>query len=239
VVLIDSDVAAPRTGTQRLTLIARIALAGLWLVWAAVAWWSAPRPATFEQLDSDLTAGRVVSYNRGAGWGYQRLWAAPAKVRSDTPEVMLTWATTNGRTFFATPDFRVGMVYGPTSEMEKLVDRLEREGIGRGVEGPVTDVASALGVLMIVAALAVLIGGPPPVRGTRWFWFWVGQLPMGLGYLAWLALERPWAAPAQENVRRRNGWLGLGLMLVGGLVLNVLTVAASRLVGEWLIPVLI
>ena len=87
--------------------------------------------------------------------------------------------------------------------------------------------------LLTLLALAVLVCGPVTVHGTKWAWFWfAGLLPCGLGVLAFLAIERPWSAKANElyagqrasgpgaRPRRRSGLVGLGWGLLGVIVAN-------------------
>lgn len=47
----------------------------LWVLWASLAWWVEPRESAEAQLDRDLAAGRVVTYERASGWRYARLAA--------------------------------------------------------------------------------------------------------------------------------------------------------------------
>ena len=38
----------------------RLGLAALWVLWAATAWWTAPREAATERMRADFDSGRVV-----------------------------------------------------------------------------------------------------------------------------------------------------------------------------------
>jgi hypothetical protein len=40
-----------------------------------------------------------------------------------------------------------------------------------------------------------LLRAPQPRRATRWGWFWVFSIPLGLGILWWLLDEHPWSLP--------------------------------------------
>ncbi|MFY1622005.1 hypothetical protein ACN261_21590 [Micromonospora sp. WMMD723] len=49
-------------------------------------------------------------------------------------------------------------------------------------------VLGGTGVLLAAVALVVVVTGPTPVLGTRWYWFWLIFLgPYGLGLLLWTA----------------------------------------------------
>jgi hypothetical protein len=97
------------------------------------------------------------------------------------------------------------------------------------------------GVIALLS-LAILIQGPAPGLGTRWFWFFLGGLPYGLGVLLWLRAERPWTEPEPPapdkktgQPKRYSGLTGLGLMILGGMVVSIL-VALLRSLPEWLVP---
>lgn len=243
--LVDSDVAEPRVGLRPITVV-RAALVVVWLVWAALAWWSLPRPATLQQLEGDLAAGRIVSYTRADTWEYPQVWAWPTRIQFGSQGGLLIWITSDARTRYATPDFVHGpdevplsiggTVLGEHNETTLLARRLDVAGIPQGATSPVGQATMVVAFLLLVVGLGVLIGGPDPARGTRWFWFWIGQLPLGLGYLAWLALERPWAAPG-PGATRRSGWLGFGLLIAGGIVISILLYVARDLLGSFMVPI--
>ncbi|WP_433280292.1 hypothetical protein [Micromonospora sp. CA-244673] len=86
-----------------------------------------------------------------------------------------------------------------------------------------------------VGWLLMLVAGPPPVAGTRWFWLWIGLLPFGLGVLAWLHLER-WRGDVPAARPRRSGWAGLGGLLLGGILLSVAVTALAALFGGYVVP---
>lgn len=96
--------------------------------------------------------------------------------------------------------------------------------------------------------LLVVVMGPRPGRGTRWFWFWLIGLPFGLGLLALAVFEvlrpprlvlvsdspglgalsgepDPTASdddPASAHPvapRRYSGWTGFGLSILGGILI--------------------
>ena len=67
-----------------------------------------------------------------------------------------------------------------------------------GVVGATSAWVLGGGAALAVLILAVLVAGPAPVRGTRWFWFWLIYAgPYGLGMVFWLLRDRPWSTTTQ------------------------------------------
>ena len=225
------------------TIMVRAILALAWLVWAVLAWWSAPRLADSARLDADLNAGRIPSYATADSWVWPNFWGAPPTTRNfgSGDERILAWTISNGQAFYiivSGPHFDFS--YPSTTLRSPMDDLLKKLGNAKVPYGSWTGPGSAtapLAALLALIGLGVVIGGPDPVRGTRWFWFWFGQIPFGLGFVAWLAWERPWASPPPTPVeKRRSGWLGLGYMIVIGMLAAILVTAARRVLGPWAIP---
>lgn len=243
-VLIDAEVTEPRV-SPRLIVVTRAALAVLWLVWAAMAWWSLPRAATLQQLEHDFAAGRIASFTRADSWEYPRVWAWPIRIQFGAEDGMLIWNTSDGRTRYATPDFTrdpnelatstSGRIIGEDNETTRWARRLDLAGIPRGVTSPAGQATQVVAFLLLLAGVGILIGGPAPVRGTRWFWFWIGQVPLGLGYLAWLASERPWTEPKPRE-KRQTGWFGFALLVVASIVISIVAYQVNKLLGQGTIP---
>lgn len=217
--------------------IVRVVLALIWLVWAVLTWWSSPRQVDSAQFEADFGAGRITSFATADSWQRPGLWAAPTNLRHNGQGAMLIWKTSSGQTFYLQPQMSTSSDPWPRpGTPADLVERLERADVPRGGQGVLNDITAALGLLMIVLGLGILLGAANPARGTRWFWFWVGQLPFGLGYLGWLAWERPWSEPKTPIEKRNSGWVGLGCLLLGVLVLSILLSVAQRVLGTYLIP---
>lgn len=78
-----------------------------------------------------------------------------------------------------------------------IEDTLARTPVDRGL--PLSGWTDPWGILMFLGWLLVILAlltGPQPRRATKWAWFWLLGLPLGLGFLALLAMEAPWSARA-------------------------------------------
>ncbi|MBT9256772.1 hypothetical protein [Phycicoccus mangrovi] len=94
-----------------------------------------------------------------------------------------------------------------------------------------------LPLLVVLGVLGLVVAGPPPRWGTRWFWFWMCGAAAPLAVWAFAVTQlvtRRRHHP--EGLRRLGGWAGLGL----GLLLSVVTALAvaglRRVVGDELVP---
>ncbi|GAA1872675.1 hypothetical protein GCM10009687_45640 [Asanoa iriomotensis] len=223
----------------------RVALALLWLVWAVAAWWTAPRAATLDEARADAAAGRIVAHQWADSFG-ETLWFGRLRFSLDADGVdpVLVWRTGFGRVHYTLiPD----VVTEPGPRGDVVVEpnpaddlRAAMPDSQRGTVLPYF--APVLAVVITLICLAILIQGPAPKLGTRWFWFFLGGLPFGLGVLLWLRAERPWAEPEDPAPDRKTGQpsrygglTGLGLMILGGIVISLL-VALRRGLPEWLVP---
>ncbi|MFG1919268.1 hypothetical protein [Micromonospora sp. NPDC048898] len=221
----------------------RWGLALLWVLWAALAWWVEPRESTEAQLDRDLAGGRVVTFQRADGWADNgAYWGSRPDPRSSAHGWMLVWTVPNGQTRYAMVGPPAAQSYpaGPDSSVDGRPDaRLAAVADPWGTAGaPAHRIAGAAQLLAVVLPLlwlGRLIGGAPPLVGTRWFWFWIGLLPFGLGVLAWSYRElwRPPPAPAAD---RGSGWRGLGWLVFAGIGLTMLVFTARRLLGPAVVP---
>jgi hypothetical protein len=226
--------------------VLRLVLLGLWVVWAAAAWWTAPRAATVEQASADAAAHRIVAHQWTDSFGdasRSSLWFTPLWFTSgvQSTQQVLIWRTGFGRVHYTevqppTPgsEFSIGL----PSDFEQLRALLPQDSGGT----PVPYFAPVLATVLALICLAILIQGPAPGLGTRWFWFFLGGLPFGLGVLLWLRAERPWTEPEPPapdrktgQPKRYSGLTGLGLTILGGIAISIV-VALLRSLPEWLIP---
>jgi hypothetical protein len=221
----------------------RFVILGLWVVWAAAAWWTAPRVSTVEQARADVTADRVVAYEWADSFddpATDSFWFTPVELTSTGQSTgqVLTWRTGFGRVHYLEVLGYEFSTAGVPTETEALGEAfpLDRGGFSTAWFAPL------LGVILALSCLLILVQGPAPGLGTRWFWFWLGGLPFGLGVLLWLRAERPWTEPAPPapdkktgQPRRYGGLTGLLLLILGGIVISIL-VALLRGLPEWLVP---
>ncbi|MCE0534582.1 hypothetical protein LWF15_03595 [Kineosporia rhizophila] len=73
---------------------------------------------------------------------------------------------------------------------------------------------SAAYVLLSVGVLARLIGGPQPLRATRWAWFWLWTTPLGAPLFLLLARPAPFLPTPRPGARRLTGGYAFLLFLV-------------------------
>jgi hypothetical protein len=98
-------------------------------------------------------------------------------------------------------DHLTGIVGTTTAEATaRLAGRMQAAvpgGAGSFLDqGPYATAAGITSPLLATVCLLVIIFGPAPRLGTRWYWFWAALMPWGLGVLLWLAREHPWSARA-------------------------------------------
>ncbi|MEU5531297.1 hypothetical protein ABZ744_30625 [Micromonospora chersina] len=204
-----------------------------WLVWAALAWWTAPRAADEAELERDLAAGRVVTMARADGWQTGGTWGRRPEPRYGEGAWMLVWTRPDGQIRYADVP-----VEDPETGPDPLTDRRARDATTHYGDTLADALANAAGLLALVIGagwLLMLVAGPPPVAGTRWFWFWIGLLPFGLGVLAWLHRER-WRSDPPAARTRRSGWSGVGGLLLGGILVSVAVTVLAALFGGYVVP---
>ncbi|WP_431928122.1 hypothetical protein [Micromonospora wenchangensis] len=237
-------------GTLRITLVL------LWLLGAATTWWTAPRQQDYDRAGADVAAGRVVAYQWGDRWKVDRSppWFGSATLwASGSYGPLFAWRTPDGRVHWTDTD-RFGQVT-TTGAVEQesytgpgavgIAQELRAAGLEHragDLNTPVS-VVSGVGVLLAVGVLVVVVTGPPPVRGTRWYWFWLIFLcPYGLGLLLWMARERPWSRSAAAVVARNptyprdRGVLGFGFGILAAVLLGAALLVLHHVVGDRWVP---
>jgi hypothetical protein len=238
--------------------MARIALVALWIGWAALTWWTAPRPASVAQARADISAGRVASYEWADGWesGNRWYWGATPRLRSSgTAGPLFVWRTSAGRIRYAVLDDvprRSGSFPAATGVDASTYSGPEAASLGQAAPAtsesglidtrplkPIMVFTPLVGLLI----LGIIVSGPAPVIGTRWFWFWlVTGAPFGLGLLYWLGRERPWsrtaiarAGPIGRDPRYR-WYAGVGFTILGTLLSSLLAYWLNRVLGGEIVP---
>ncbi|MGC4814288.1 hypothetical protein ACLQ29_27480 [Micromonospora sp. DT228] len=228
---------------EALPVALRWGLPVLWVLWASLAWWVEPRESTQAQLDRDLAAGRVVTFQRANGWvDDDAYWGSRPRPQYAVNGWMLAWTVPSGQTRYAYVDPPAPESSGvepdpsPNAGWDARLAAVADPWHGVGAAAHrITDAAAVLAGVLTVLWLTRLVDGTPPRAGTRWFWFWIGLLPFGLGVLAWSYREvwRPPAAPASD---RGSGWRGLGWLILAGIGIAMLVSIAQRLLGTTVVP---
>jgi hypothetical protein len=122
-------------------------------------------------------------------------------------------------------DSGIGSANVPASaESRSAAQALDAAGVRRLVwSDEVGGLPWAPGLLGFVTLLFVVFG-PTPRTGTRWFWFWVMQAPLGVGMLAYAVDERIGLGARMDRplAQRRRGPLGVALLIGGGLLYGAL-----------------
>jgi hypothetical protein len=251
----ETPVAAPLR-TWRWWGILRLAVVLVWLLAATTTWWTTPRKQSYEQARADVAAGRVTVYQWGDRFDEtdRRRWLGASTLRSSgTLGPLFEWRTTDGHVRWTNTDEFDTLTVATTGGVEAksysgpgavaLTQELQRAGLAQrtgDVDSP-GPLVSWLGIGLAVLFFGVLVAGPAPVRGTRWFWFWLVFLAAyGVGLLLWLALEHPWSrsatAAAEPGGRRRSGLSGFGFGILASLLTTVALLILHYLLGDWWVP---
>ncbi|GAA0364283.1 hypothetical protein GCM10009541_03240 [Micromonospora gifhornensis] len=244
---------APAGRTWRWWPALRLALVLLWLLAAGMTWWTAPRQQGYDQARADAAAGRITAYQWGDRWDVStppRWFDTPALHSSDTLGPLFAWRTPDGRRHWTDTDrfdqvtitdtVDNGSYSGPGAigvAQDLRASGLEHRAGALHLPTPVVIWA---GLVLAVISVGVVVAGPAPVRGTRWFWFWLISItPYGLGLLYWWAREHPWSAsatPAGHVDRRDSGILGLGLGILASIVISLVLLALHTALGDRWVP---
>ncbi|MFD6680379.1 hypothetical protein [Micromonospora parva] len=234
----------PCDGRWRVVWVAlRWGLPVLWVLWAGLAWWVEPRESTEAQLDRDLAAGRVVTYQRANGWtDDDAYWGSRPALRPAEQGWMITWTLPSGQTRYALvqpPDPQSYSV-GPDRSAQtwpdaRLATVADPWHVGGDSASRIANTAGLLAGVLTLLWLGRLIVGAPPLAGTRWFWFWVGLLPFGVGVLAWTYREL-WRPPPAPVPGRGSGWRGFGWLILAGVGISLLVSVARIVFGTTVVP---
>lgn len=252
---VESPVISRVDRSRRWWSALRLTLVLLWLVAAVAAWWTTPREQSYEKARADAAAGRVTAFQWGDHWNSTDAggWFEPPGLRQNYSQLgtFFAWKTSDGRSYW-TDTTTFTQVEAPIDDdgyfrpgAAGIAQQLRAAGIEQrgGTLPQGASITAGITFLLAVVILGVGIAGPPPRRGTRWFWFWLIYLtPQGLGLLFWLLREHPWArsaphaAPSGSVERRDRGALGFAI----GLILAILYIAVvsilHKALGDWWVP---
>lgn len=220
------------------------------------AWQTGLRASTFDQLQADLADGTVQQWyaaERLESGALDLLQAPASTVRGDLDEsgegvylppkgdplggflVWRAWGDPgwNVASESGASDRGDGSREAATQESTALVGQLRAAGVPMRpfelFDGSWVTNAVGLGGL---AVLVLLVAGPAPRAGNRWFWFWsMLTIPVGLGFVAYAVVELIGIRrrPDPPLTRRWSGPLGFfGSILVAFLLGVIAQVARSR-----------
>lgn len=235
----------PSRGQWRVVVPAalRWGLPVLWVLWAGLAWWVEPQESTRAQLDRDLAAGRVVTYQRANGWaGDDAYWGSRPELRPAEQGWMIAWTLPSGQTRYAPVQPPEPQSYpaepGRSAHIgldARLAAVADPWHAGDDTAHRIANTAGLLAGVLTPLWLGRLIGRAPPLAGTRWFWFWIGLLPFGTGVLAWTYREL-WRPPPAPVPDRGSGWRGFGWLILAGIGIGLLVSVARWLLGSTAVP---
>ena len=222
--------------------VAGIVLAVGWVGWLAVAWVAVVRLVPLATLEDDLEAGRVLAFREvlldrsgsEAEWvdtpdiGY---WTVDSLGRLDGDSAVDGTGASVTVTYWVDGPVatqRVLDLAGDRAAAAAVGDRLRAAGVPPDLSFGSDflsrpDRQRQLTTVLGLVTFGLIVLGPRPGRGTRWFWFWLLAAPLGLGVLAYAVVElvQPGRLHGTDAGRRRQSGLA-GLLLV---------VLASVLVG--------
>ena len=236
------------------------ALVVAWVVWLAALWVTQPRLVSQDFLAQDVAQGRVTAYRvvtvdedpvRGPFSGPYRLDLMLAADDQDgavdgfaggRPLTVAYWVDS------PVAGVRVLDVDASSGESaEDLVAPFEAAGVPEAEVSVLHRGAPAsrlynAGSLLLLASTLVVILGPRPRRGTRWFWFWLvgGPLAVGVPLFAVAELLRPrYEAPGTVHppgvAGRRSGPAGFGVSILLSLGGGLLLMGLNALSPIWFI----
>jgi hypothetical protein len=251
------DLPAPSNRlAQRWWSVLRAVLLATWLLVAAASWWSAPREASYAEASAAVSERRLTAYQWADSWESQvsHRWFDGWKLNSTgTCGPLFVWHTDDGRVRWTDTDaFDEVNLTGAVEESRYSgpgATGIAQDLVAAEVEGRVGAVDTTSpwttggGFVLALLVLGVIVAGPAPVLGTRWFWFWVTfTAPQGLGLVFWLLRDRPWWRSAQlvrtadGKERRDRGLLGLLIGVLASFLISALVMVLNTALGDWWVP---
>ena len=263
-----ADDASPRQPAAKVFGVSRptglrvlgAAVLGLWAVWAVLSWLSAARFVTEKQFHSDLEAGRIRTWRLATELHPHRPWP-PSGVGSWTYGTLAQResdglpATWDGRPFEAVVYWVDGDLAPvrfagalPGGDPSALLADLQEAGVVQATPASFRpsseDRGAPWGLAAFALGLLLVVGNTRPTRGTRWFWFWLLGVPLGLGAVAYAVVELllPGGPPRVRDLRggsrrrRLTGWEGLVLLVASIVVVAVAASVLRDVAGPFVVP---
>lgn len=246
-------------------LVLAVLLLGGWATWAVSTYQSQLRVVRADTFHEDLAAGDIIAFRAATNVRHDSSWLPdgspdvvdlPATNEDGTIESPEGMTTDPPATVVYWTDAAVGAVRAvdvndsrsPSADV--LIQELRQAGVRpAGMANALPgDQADPWGLLTALFALVLVVRGPLPTRGTRWFWFWMLGVTWGLGVVAYAVLEllrpRPVSVvvegagphPEPEVDRRIRGGRGFLIGLVLSAVISVAGSELSRAVGGVWVP---
>ena len=232
-----------------------------WAAWLVAMWVTQPRLVPLEFAADELAQGRATAYNvvtvdedKGSGVfsGPYRIHVEPVSDEdlaesldgsySGSPVSVAYWVDA------PVAQLRVVDPNGLPSEITaELVQKLTAAGVPEAAPSELwfhpSQRVNNLGVLLLFASLVVVILGPRPRRGTRWFWFWLlgGPLSVGVAVFAVAELLRPRYEP-EGTVHppgvagRWSGLVGFGAGILLSFAGSAILILLTDLSPVWFLP---
>lgn len=254
---------APAPSTRRphrlLRRLLGLVVVGLWCTLILTAFAGGYRIVDHSTAVHDFENGQITSYavlqedpTQRGGSGLGGWWAPDPGWGDATPEQMtdgapgLVYTVPDSRPRVVVSDGLVPGSLGWSSwspeELQWVREDLMGSEIPSGTValqlGTAARVHGVLGMVLAGGMLTLVLAGPAPRHGTRWFWFWLIGLPAGLGVLAYAVWElggwRDHRAPAPA-LRSRGGY-GVMTLLLGSFLIGMVLSLLMWLLGTTVIP---
>jgi hypothetical protein len=233
-----------------------------WAVWLVALWVAQPRLVPQEFLAGELAQGRptsfsVVTVQEDRAVGFLSTDGLDVSSVSDQDRAAALAGDYSGPAvsiayWVDAPVARLRVVdpNGLGSDVPAvLVQDLAAAGVPEAPPGrlwldPPAQRTYTAGVVLVLLSTLVVILGPRPRRGTRWFWFWLvgGPLSVGVAIFAVAELIRPRHEPAgtvhpRGVAGRWNGLTGFAAGFVLSIAVAGLTLALTNLSPIWFLHV--
>ena len=232
-----------------------------WAAWLVAVWVTQPRLVPQEFLADELAQGNLTGYRlvnvdedggRGGFSGPHRLDLAPVADEDLAESLDGTYggAPVSVAYWVDAPAAQVRVVDPdglPSDVPAALVQQLTAAGVPEAAPSELWFHPSLrvnnVGVLLLFASLVVVILGPRPRRGTRWFWFWLlgGPLSVGVAVFAVAELLRPRYEP-EGTVHppgvagRWSGLVGFGAGILLSFAGSAILILLTDMSPVWFLP---